>query len=111
MCMGIPMQVLACRHGRAECRNPLRAGELEDVDLSLVGPVVADDWLLVFAGAAREVLAAGQADEILQALTALDAAMRGTFDPALHLTDLTQREPQLPPHLQSLLDAQRETLQ
>jgi hydrogenase expression/formation protein HypC len=53
------------------------------------------------------VLSAERAADILDALAALDAAMNGRFDPAIHLADLNQREPQLPPHLQAQFDAQR----
>lgn len=104
MCLGIPMQVIGqdtpfsarCRNGDSETR----------VDLSLVGRVEPGDWLLVFTGAAREVLTPARAAEILDALAALDAALDGRYDPALAFADL-DREPQLPPHLQAELAAQR----
>jgi len=104
MCLGIPMQVERCYGLMADCHH---GEQWQSVDLSLVGEVQPGDWLLVFMGAAREVLSAERAADILDALTALDAAMNGRFDPAIHLADLNQREPQLPPHLQAQLDAQR----
>jgi hydrogenase expression/formation protein HypC len=106
MCLGIPMQVERCHELVADCQH---AGQWQTVDLSLVGAVQPGDWLLVFMGAAREVLSAERAADILDALAALDAAMSGRFDPAIHLADLNQREPQLPPHLQAQFDAQRKT--
>lgn len=104
MCLGIPMQVERSHELVADCQH---AGQWQTVDLSLVGAVQPGDWLLVFMGAAREVLSAERAADILDALAALDAAMNGRFDPAIHLADLNQREPQLPPHLQAQFDAQR----
>jgi hydrogenase expression/formation protein HypC len=109
MCMGIPMQVQQGGDQCASCHDLLHPGETVTVDLSLVGPVQQGDWLLVFAGAARELLLESRAREILQALEALDAAMNGCFDPNLHMTDLTLREPALPAHLQCLLDEKRKT--
>ncbi|WP_293762049.1 HypC/HybG/HupF family hydrogenase formation chaperone [uncultured Aquitalea sp.] len=106
MCLGIPMQVIAADGLMAEC---LHRGETEKIDLSLTGPAQTGDWLLVFAGAAREALSPAQAADILEALTALEAAMNGRFDPDVHLADLTRREPQLPPHLQAQLEAGRKT--
>ena len=104
MCLGIPMQVERSLGLVADCRH---GEQQQQVDLSLVGEVQPGDWLLVFMGAAREVLSAARAADILDALAALDAAMNGRFDPAIHLADLNQREPQLPPHLQAQFDAQR----
>lgn len=103
MCIGIPMQVEQAGEFQAVCRNDEAR---EAVDLALVGPVSRGDWLLVFAGAAREVLSAQQAADILDALAALEAAMNGRFDPEIHLAGLGHDEPQLPPHLQALLAAQ-----
>jgi len=106
MCLGIPMRVESCQGLNAECRQQQ---QLHSVDLSLVGPVAVGDWLLVFSGAAREVLEPQQARDILDALDALDAAMNGRFDPSIHLRDLIKREPQLPPHLQAQFESQRNT--
>lgn len=103
MCLGIPMQVESAAEFTARCRN---GAEMETVDLSLVGPVAPGDWLLVFAGAAREVLTAPRAAEILAALAALAAAMDGRFDPDIHLAGFGLDEPQLPPHLQAQRAAQ-----
>jgi len=104
MCLGIPMQVESCQAQLAQCHY---RGELQTVDLSLVGPVAAGDWLLVFSDAAREILAPQQARDILEALEALEAVMNGHYDPAHYLVELNQREPQLPPHLQAQFDQQR----
>lgn len=96
MCMGRPMQVLADADYVARCQSPY--GE-ENVDMSLVGAVTAGEWVLVFAGAAREKLTPTRAAEIEAALAAVEAALQGRFDPSAHFADLIGREPTLPAHL------------
>ncbi|MBV8047918.1 MAG: HypC/HybG/HupF family hydrogenase formation chaperone [Paludibacterium sp.] len=96
MCLGIPMQVVQAGEFHAQCRH---GDTVESVDLTLIGAVTPGDWLLVFAGAAREALTPQQADDIGAALAALEAAMNGSFDPDIHLAGLGLGEPQLPPHL------------
>ena len=56
MCIGIPMQVLSADGLIAECCSADEATATEQVDLSLVGPCAPGTWLLVFLGAAREIL-------------------------------------------------------
>lgn len=98
MCIGIPMQVVSCRGSHADC---LADGQLQSVDLSLVGPQPAGSWVLVFLGAARESLTHERAQQIRQALSAMQAVMQGsTANLDSLFADLVEREPQLPPHLQ-----------
>lgn len=100
MCIATPMQVLTTRAGLAQCVD--RHGQHADVDLALVGAVDAGAWLLVFQGAAREIVDAARAADIDRALTALDALQRG--DPSLidgAFADLIGREPQLPDFLRN----------
>lgn len=97
MCMGLPMEVLHVEGTSAEC---LRGTETSKVDLSLIDPVEPGQHVLVFLGRAIEVLTAHDAQKIDDALEAVERARTGqSFD---HLfADLVEREPSLPPHLQS----------
>lgn len=74
MCIGLPMQVEATRPGRATVQG---RSQRQEVDTALVGEVQPGDWLLVFLGAAREVLSAERAAEVNDLLDLLDAATRG----------------------------------
>lgn len=96
MCLGIPMQVIEADNGTSALCDD--RGTPTQIDLALVGEVARGDWLLVFTGAAREVLDAARAREILDAIAALEAALDGRYDPAAFFADL-DREPQLPEHL------------
>jgi len=98
MCVGVPMQILSVDGLCCRCRA--RDGE-HDIDTSLVGAVQPGDWVMVFLGAAREVISAETARVTADALAALEMAMRGetNFD---HLfADLVGREPELPDHLKT----------
>lgn len=95
MCIGVPMQVVEIQCGSALCRSD---GALEVVDTALVGDVTPGTWLMVFLGAAREIISAETAQATANALLALRLALDGetNFD---HLfADLVAREPQLPEH-------------
>ncbi|TCK08303.1 HypC/HybG/HupF family hydrogenase formation chaperone [Marinobacterium mangrovicola] len=99
MCLGVPMQVLAIESGRALCSG---RGEPVWVDTRLVDQVSPGAWLLVFAGAARDVISAERAAQVTSALEALHASARGDVDAIDRLfADLVDREPQLPEHLRS----------
>ena len=96
MCVGIPMQVIETGLGFARCRA--RDGE-HDVDTALVGTPEPGTWVMVFLGAAREVISEETARQTADALEALQMVARGetNFD---HLfADLIDREPELPEHL------------
>jgi hydrogenase expression/formation protein HypC len=98
MCIAVPMQVLAATDHAAECRDGSAPDRQVAVDLALVGVQPPGTWLLVFLGAAREVIDAGRARQTLDALAALRAVERG--EPVEHLfADLIGREPELPEHL------------
>ncbi|SEG28151.1 HypC/HybG/HupF family hydrogenase formation chaperone [Marinobacterium lutimaris] len=97
MCIGVPMQVLEIESGRALCSG---RGEQTWVDTRLVGPFNQGDWLMVFAGAARDVMTAERATQVSSALEALHASARGDVAAIDRLfADLVDREPQLPEHL------------
>ena len=82
----------------AWCQGP---GDPTQVDTRLLGEQRPGTWLLVFQGAAREVLSEERARLVLDALAALRAAAAGeSFD---HLfPDLVGREPQLPEFLRKV---------
>jgi hydrogenase expression/formation protein HypC len=105
MCLGVPMQLRAVDGivGRAEDR-----GAEALVDLSLVPDAAPGDWVLVFLGAARSRLEAGEAAKIAAALAGLASLMAGgALGDAF--ADLDARPPTLPPHLQAALDAGQAT--
>lgn len=95
MCIGIPMQVLESAAGYAWCDNE---GRRQRVDTLLVGDQSPGTWLLVFLGAARDVLEAGTAMRIRDALHALALAEEGESVDRL-FPDLVNNAPQLPDHL------------
>lgn len=98
MCLAIPMEVLRAEEHRAWCRD--RDGSEVEVDTLLTGPVQVGQWLLVFLGAARDVVTAEEAATLSAALNGLDAALTGD-QAAIHaaFADLIDREPQLPDFL------------
>lgn len=101
MCLGVPMQVMSIDGIAGMARD----GEtIELVDLSLTADAGIGDWVLVFLGAAREVLDAAEAQSIRAALDGLRSLMQGG-DLGDAFADLEARAPTLPPHLQAALDA------
>ena len=99
MCVGIPARILSVEglSARAESRDQPCV-----IDLSLTGVLPVGTWVLTFLGAAREVIDDERAREINAALDALEAIVRGESDSAAidhYFSDLTGREPELPPHL------------
>jgi hydrogenase expression/formation protein HypC len=100
MCIGNPMQVVSCDEHSALCEAD---GEQQQVDISLLGPQPKGTWLLVFLGAAREVMTPEQALKTRTALNALQRVMQGSNQVDDLFSDLIDREPQLPPHLHAQL--------
>lgn len=97
MCVGIPVQVIEVAEGQALCDD---RGTLRWFDTRLVGSVMPGEWLMTFLDAARERMDALSARRSLDALAALDAAMRGDSASIDALfADLIEREPTLPDHL------------
>jgi hydrogenase expression/formation protein HypC len=90
------MQVVRAEPFQAWCKGA--DGEAM-VDMRLVGAQPEGTWVLVFLGAAREVLEAERAEQIQAALLGLRDAMNGVYDPAAAFADLVDREPQLPEFL------------
>ncbi len=96
MCLGIPMQVIEADFGEALCQA--RDGR-HRVDTRLVGNPAPGSWLMVFLGAAREVISAERAAQAADALEALAMVQRGEAGFEHLFADLIDREPQLPEHL------------
>ena len=103
MCLGIPMLVKSHEGNVAQCSVDTSPDtSIEKVDLSLVGPQKPGTWVLVFLGAAREVITVERAEQIRNALTAIEAVMNGKeIDVNDLFSDLVGEEPQLPSHLQN----------
>lgn len=104
MCIGIPMRILAVSGILARCEDG--SGRLADIDLSLLPDARPGDWILTFLGGARRVLEEGEAELIHEALSAVAAAMDGSFDEDA-FADLAGRSPTLPPHLEAARAAGR----
>lgn len=96
MCIGVPMQVITIDGLTAHCAG--REGETA-VDISLTSDARPGDWVMVFLGAAREVISEDAAQATSNALAALELTMRGETDVDHLFADLVDREPQLPFHL------------
>jgi hydrogenase expression/formation protein HypC len=77
MCIGVPMQLVERWgvQGLAQGR-----GQVETVDLRLVGGCEPGSWLLVFNGAARDLLTPQRAAEIDAALNLLEQGLAGHHD-------------------------------
>ncbi|MEQ3652441.1 MAG: HypC/HybG/HupF family hydrogenase formation chaperone [Glaciecola sp.] len=101
MCIGIPMQIVSSDGLNAICNDQ---GHSENVDLSLVGQQTVGTWLLVFLGAAREVLDPASALQMQDAVNAMRSIMQGQNQVDHLFEDLLSRPPQLPPHLQTIVD-------
>lgn len=104
MCLALPMQVIRMEGTEggtsALCRG--RNG-IERMDTMLTGPLEAGQWVLCFLGAVREVIDAGRAAQVEDALVALESILHGDgSNEALiqaGFADLIDREPQLPEFL------------
>ncbi|MBL1321467.1 MAG: HypC/HybG/HupF family hydrogenase formation chaperone [Methylophaga sp.] len=105
MCMGVPMQVVEMQGTFALCDT---GGKQERVDMLLVGEQVKGTWILNFLGAAREVLTNENAQNIKKALSAISDVEQGELQIDHLFADLIDREPQLPPHLQAQILAQKQ---
>lgn len=99
MCMGVPMQVLSMQGTHALCEAQ---GQVERVDMLLVGDQPVGTWILNFLGAAREVLDPTIALHMQDALQALSLTLYETQSASAIdslFADLIDREPPLPEHL------------
>ena len=90
MCVGIPMKVVESGFFQSICED--KDGNRHTIDTMLTGEQDVGTWLLTFLGAARDVLDEKTANQILDALTALESAMKGEVNMDMHFTDLHKRE-------------------
>jgi len=108
MCLGIPMQVLSLPSwGIAVCHTSANAAQPQRIETSLLlqAPDIGD-WLLVHVNIAIRALDPGEAQQISDAVLAVNRAAAGESFEHL-LADLIDREPELPPHLQVQAEAER----
>ncbi|MCB1518967.1 MAG: HypC/HybG/HupF family hydrogenase formation chaperone [Hyphomicrobiaceae bacterium] len=96
MCIGVPMQVISVEGFTAVCAG--RDGA-QVIDVGLTSGVQPGEWVMAFLGSAREVISAEAARVTLDALEALELAMRGEANVDHLFADLIGREPTLPDHL------------
>ena len=96
MCVGIPMRVVSCEAGAAQCEG---RGQQQRLSMMLVGEQPAGTWVLAFGGSALRVLTAEEAAHTDDALDALEAALAGERSFEAFFADLVGREPELPDHL------------
>lgn len=113
MCIGIPMQVMESGFGYARCQG---MGMTRDVETLLVGEQPVGTWLLVFLNSAREVLSAGDAEKISDAVQAVELVMQQPDTSAVDtgaldalFADLIDREPQKPASLIALEQSREKT--
>lgn len=104
MCIGVPMRIRTVDGLAARADDG--AGGLAVIDLSLLPEARPGDWVLTFLGAARRRLDPEEAALLIDALSAMAAALRGEQD-ADAFADLTGRAPTLPPHLEAARAAGR----
>jgi hydrogenase expression/formation protein HypC len=97
MCIGTPMEILACADGVA-----LAAGRGEEarLDVLLLDDPQPGTWVLAFRGVALRALSAEEAAQTNAALDALEQVLAGeSVVSDAHFRDLVDREPRLPAHL------------
>jgi len=85
MCLGIPMQVVESDEFTALCE---RRGEQRRLNMMLIGPQPVGTWVLAIMDHAREVLAPERAQQIDEAVSGLEAALRGETDLDRFFADL-----------------------
>ena len=85
MCLGIPMQVVESDEFTALCE---RRGEQRRLNMMLVGRQPVGTWVLAIMDHAREVLTPENAQQIDEAVQALEAALRGETDIESFFADL-----------------------
>ncbi|PCI45344.1 MAG: HypC/HybG/HupF family hydrogenase formation chaperone [Proteobacteria bacterium] len=100
MCLGIPMQVVTVLSEHvAHCQG---MGQQKNIDMNLVGQQLVGTWVITFLDAAREVVDENQALQVTNALEAVNLAMSNDTTGIDSLfSDIIERGPQLPPHLQA----------
>ncbi|MGX5851470.1 HypC/HybG/HupF family hydrogenase formation chaperone [Mesorhizobium sp. PL10] len=96
--MGVPYEIVEAGFLSARARS---RHEETIIDMSLVGDQPPGTHVLVFLGAAREVISADLARQIGDALEAVRLVMSGQTEIDHLFADLSSREPTLPEHLRT----------
>ncbi|MGB0683815.1 MAG: HypC/HybG/HupF family hydrogenase formation chaperone [Magnetovibrionaceae bacterium] len=99
MCFGLPMVVVeqGPGPGQATCE---RRGEKRIVNMMLTGDQPEGTIVLVHIESAQRILDEEEASQINDAIDAVEAVLRGEQPDVDKLfADITESEPQLPPHL------------
>jgi len=77
-------------------------GQQKNIDMNLVGQQLVGTWVITFLDAAREVVDEDRALQVIKALEAVNLAMGNDATGIDSLfSDIIERGPQLPPHLQA----------
>lgn len=112
MCIGMPMRIESgdALTAVAVAERAGAASERHTLDMLIVGPQPPGTWVLEFQGAARRVLEPIEAQQMRDALQALQVVLAAGGEAADAQTaaavdhffaDLVEREPQLPEHLRA----------
>ena len=104
MCIGTPMKIVSTEHGMAMACG---RGQTERLNMLMVGDLPPGTWVLAFQGSALRVMSAEDAAQTDAALDALASVLAGGSDTDAHFSDLIDREPQLPEHLQTPVQGAR----
>lgn len=91
------MRVVEAHSHFATCES---GEQRKRVNTLFVGDVRPGQWLLVFLDSAREILTEEEAQQLRNALLAVDEVMQGNQNVDHLFSDLIDRE-RLPPHLRS----------
>ena len=98
MCIGTPMEILACADGVALAEG---RGEQARLNTLMLDDPQPGTWVLAFRGAALRTMSAEEAAQTNAALDALEQVLAGASDVGdAHFRDLVDRAPRLPAHLQ-----------
>ncbi len=95
MCLAYPMKVLSMVGPNVAICD--KQGEPQRVDMSFLPDVGPGDWVTVHMGIARDKTTEADAQQIIDALLALDMVRAGETDIDHLFADLIDREPPRPP--------------
>lgn len=90
------MQVIAAQGAYALCEHQ---GQTYIIDMMLVGEQPIGTWVLVFLDTAREVISPTRAQQVNDALMAVQLAIQGETNFDGLFADLVNRSPELPEFL------------
>ncbi len=94
MCLAYPMKVISVTGANTAMCD--KGGVVQRVDMTFLSDISEGDWVTVHLGIAREKISQTDAQQILDALTALDLVRSGEADVDHLFSDLIGREPKRP---------------